>query len=187
MPTSPFATTLGRLAGVTTLAVGLAAGTVAPAAAQEAQQPAAQQAAPQAVSFAGDGGVVFWQVKPDKTADFEYVMGRYREALEKSEDATKKQVATGLRIYRTSPWAAPGAKEPDPGQNVLYLFIAEPAVRDADYSSAAILKLLYEAFPSEGQDLYKKLVDSAAGGRSVLNLHKFTNPPPAAPPAPPAQ
>jgi hypothetical protein len=168
MPTHFMSVSLTRLAGAAIVVAGLVAGTVADVAAQQAP---AQQAAP-AVTFAGDGGVVFWQVKPDRTADFEAVMAKWREALGKTEDPVRKQIGAGLRIYKTTPWVAPGGNAPDPAANVLYLLIADPAAKDADYSSAAILKLLYEAFPSEGQDLYKKLVESSAGGRSVLNLQQ---------------
>lgn len=131
--------------------------------AQEAQPPAqpAQPAQP-AVNFNLDGGLVFWQVKPDKTADFEYVMGKLREALQKAEDPARKQLAAGWKVYKV--------QEPAPGGNVFYVFLIEPAVKGADYSSAAMLKILYDSFPTEAQDLYKKLTESNAGGRNVLNL-----------------
>lgn len=133
--------------------------------AQEAQQPA--QPAQPAVNFNLDGGLMFWQVKPDRTADFEYVMGKLKEALQKAEDPARKALATGWKIYKV--------QEPAPGGNVFYVFLIEPAVKGADYSSAAILKILYETFPTEAQDLYKKLTESNAGGRNILNLQVAVN------------
>lgn len=135
--------------------------------AQESQPAQPAQAQAPAVTFALDGGLVFWQIKPDKTADFEYVMGKLKEALHKSEDPARKQLATGWRVYKV--------QEPAPGGNVYYLFLIEPAVKGADYSSAAMLKILYDTFPSEAQDLYKKLTEASAGGRNVLNLQVTAN------------
>jgi hypothetical protein len=179
MPTPSFLQRLSWIAGACVAGAVLGAGAPADLFAQAtpaqpaapAQAAPAQPAAPaQTVTFAGDGGVVFWQIKPDRTADFELVMGKYKEALEKSEDPARKQMAAGLHIYKTSAWVPPGGQEPAPQPNVLYLFVIDPVVKDADYSSSAILKTLYDVFPSEGQDLYKKFVESAAGGRNVLNL-----------------
>jgi hypothetical protein len=143
-------------------AVGLMAVSSA-AAAQDTPPPPAQPA----VNFNLDGGLVFWQIKPDKIADFEYVLGKLKEALQKAEDPARKQLATGWKVYKV--------QEPAPGGNVFYLFLIEPAVKGADYSSAAILKILYDAFPSEAQDLYKKMTESNAGGRNILNLQLSMN------------
>jgi hypothetical protein len=134
---------------------------------EPAPTPAQPSTPPPAVTFALDGGLMFWQVKPDKTADFEFVLGKLKEALHKSEDATRKQQATGWKIYKV--------QEPAPGGNVFYLFVIDPAVKGADYSSAAILKTLYDTYPTDAQDLYKKLTESSAGGRNVLNLQLITN------------
>ncbi len=122
----------------------------------------AQEAQAPAPSFTGDAGLMFWQVKPDKTADFEYVMNKLKDALLKTEDAARKEQAGGWRIYKVA--------EPAPGGNVFYLFMIEPAVKGADYTSTTILKILYDAHPSEAQDLYKKFSESVAGGRNVLNM-----------------
>lgn len=117
---------------------------------------------PATLTFELDGGLVFWTIRPDKTADFESVMAKLKEALLKSEDPARKQLATGWKVYKV--------QEPAPQGNVFYLFLVEPAVKGADYSSAAILKILYDTYPAEAQDLYKKLTDATVGGRNVLNL-----------------
>ena len=45
-------------------------------------------------------------IKPDKTADFEMVMGKLKEAMAKSEKPERKQQAAGWKVF----------KSPDPGR-----------------------------------------------------------------------
>jgi hypothetical protein len=63
---------------------------------------------------------------------------------------------------------------PDGTRAVLYIFYIDPAVKDADYT---ITKILAEAFPSEVQDLYNKLVACypQQGGQSIVNLQLIGN------------
>ena len=124
-----------------------------------AQQPAAQQAAPQGRVFGSDAGMMFNPIKAEATADFELVMGKLKEALVKSQDATRQQQAKSWKLYK--------AVEPGPGGSVLYIFIMDPAVKGADYSVA---KILSEAFPTEVQALYQKYSAAYAGGQSLINL-----------------
>ena len=65
-------------------------------------------------------------IKPDKTADFEAVVGKLKEALTKSEKPERKQQAASWKVF----------KSPDPaaGGNVLYVFVIDPAVKGADYT-----------------------------------------------------
>ena len=111
--------------------------------------------------FASEAGLIFNQVKADKTADFELVMAKLKEALAKSEDATRRQQAAGWKVFRSV--------EPGPNGSVLYVFVMDPAVQGADYTVA---KILNEAFPAEVQDLYKKFADAYAGAsaQSLVNL-----------------
>jgi hypothetical protein len=126
---------------------------------QEPQQP---QTPPAGIQFTGQAGVVFNQIKPDRTADFEYVIGRLKEAMAQTDDPTRRRQAEGWRIYR--------AKEPAGEGAILYLFLIDPVVPEADYTASGILKLLYEVFPSEGQELYQKFTESFTGSRNMLNL-----------------
>ena len=128
---------------------------------QPAQQPQQQQQAPPARTFTADAGMFFNQIKPDKTADFERIMGRVKEALAKSTDPVRKQQAASWKVFKSV--------EPGPQGNVLYLWVMDPAVKGADYT---ITKILADAFPSEVQELYKTLVDCypAQGGQSMVNL-----------------
>ena len=67
-----------------------------------AQEPAPQPAAPAAMTLDSGAGMFFHMIKPDRTADFEWVMGKIREALAKSEDASRKQQATGLSVLKST-------------------------------------------------------------------------------------
>jgi hypothetical protein len=143
----------GRRRVFTGLALVLAAlaVSVAPAFAQAA-------AAPPARTISGDAGVIYYVVKADKTADFEMIVGKLKEALGKSENAVHKQQAAGWRVFRQT--------EPGPNGNALYVALVDPAVKDADYN---ILPVLYAAFPAEAQALYATYRDSLAGGVSNVN------------------
>ncbi len=131
----------------------------ASALASDPQQPAAQQAAPQGRVFGADAGMMFNPIKAEATADFEMVMGKLKEALAKSQDATRQQQAKSWKLFK--------AQEPGPGGSVLYVFIMDPAVKGADYSVA---KILSEAFPTEVQELYQKYSAAYSGGQSLINL-----------------
>src|SRR5712664_4017461 len=144
------------------LAVGLLVGTVSAAAIMHAQAAPAQQAAaaPTTRSFAGDGGMVLNFIKPDKTIDFEDVMAKLKEALNKSEKPGRKEQAKSWKVF----------KSPDPaaGGNALYVFIIDPAIKDADYT---VSNILAEAFPpAEVNELYKKYADAYASGQNFVNL-----------------
>ena len=119
----------------------------------------AQQAAPAARTFTADAGMIFNIIKPDKTADFEMVMGRLKEALQKSADPQRKEMAAGWKLFKS--------QEPGPNGNVLYIFIMDPVVKGADYTTS---KILAEAFPDEVQALYQKFSDSYAAGQNLVNL-----------------
>ena len=95
--------------------------------------------------FTSPSGLVFNQVRPDKTADFEQVATRLRAALRTSTDGTRRKQGEGLKIYK--------AEEPYNGLT-LYVFVLDPAVPSADYS---IMRILAEAYPADVQDLYAKL------------------------------
>src|SRR2546430_1381743 len=128
-----------------------------------AQQPAAPAQQAQQVSnarlFPNDGGMVLNFIKPDKTADFEAVMAKLKEALQKSDKPERKQQAAGWKIF----------KSPEPAQNgnVLYVFVIDPAVKGADYTVSTALA---EVFPQEVQTLYKQYADAYASGQNFVNL-----------------
>jgi hypothetical protein len=125
----------------------------------QAAPAAAAQAAPTARLFASDAGMVLNFIKQDKTADFEAVIGKLKEALNKSEKPERKQQAASWKVF----------KSPDPaaGGNVLYVFMIDPAVKGADYTVSTILA---EAFPTEVQTLYKQYAEAYASGQNFVNL-----------------
>jgi hypothetical protein len=128
--------------------------------AQQAAPPAQQAAAPPAKRvFGSDAGLVLNFIKADKTADFESVMGKLKEALAKSDKPERKQQAASWKVFKSP--------EPAAGGNVLYVFIIDPAVKDADYTVSTILA---EAFPQEVQAIFKQYSDSYASGQNFVNL-----------------
>jgi hypothetical protein len=133
------------------------------AGAMQAQAPApAQQAqaAPPPRVFASDAGMVLNFVKADKTADFEAVMAKLKEALQKSTKPERKQQAAGWRVFK--------AQEPAQGGNVLYVFVIDPSVKGADYT---VSNILVEAFtPAEVNELYKQYAGAYASGQNFVNL-----------------
>jgi hypothetical protein len=139
-----------------------------PSGQQPAQQPAAQTPGR---TFSSDAGMLFNMIKPDKTADFEAIIARVKDALSKSPNPVRKQQAAGWKVFKS---VEPGMPLPDGTRAVLYIFYIDPAVKDADYT---ITKILAEAFPSEVQDLYNKLVACypQQGGQSIVNLQLIGN------------
>jgi hypothetical protein len=122
-------------------------------------QPASQAAVPANHVFASDAGLVLNFVKADKTTDFEAVIARLREGLQKSDKPERKQQAASWKVFR--------AAEPAANGSVLYLFLIDPAVKGADYTVSTILA---EAFPTEVQALYKQYAEAYAAGQNFVNL-----------------
>jgi len=135
------------------VAVCSAAPTRVHAQAAQAQAPAAARV------FASDAGMVLNFIKADKTADFEAVIGKMKEALQKSDKPERKQQAATWKVFKSA----------DPAQNnqVLYVFFIDPPVKGADYTVSTILN---EGFPTEVQALYKQYAEAYATGQNFLNL-----------------
>jgi hypothetical protein len=132
----------------------------APSLYAQAAAPAAQAAAaPTTRVFASDAGMVLNFIKPDKTADFETIIGKLKEALAKSEKPERKQQAASWKVFK-SPEAAQGG-------NALYVFLIDPSVKGADYTVSTILA---EAFPTDVQALYKQYAEAYATGQNFVNL-----------------
>src|SRR5512139_1499593 len=69
----------------------------APAFAQDAP---AQPAAP-VLPIDGDAAVISILIKPDKTADFEFVLNKLKDALQKSENPERKKQAAGWKVFKS--------------------------------------------------------------------------------------
>ena len=137
--------------------IALAGFTLAGAAVASAQE--AAKAAP-VMALDGDAAVITILIKPDKTADFEAVIAKYKEALEKSENATRKQQLAGMRFFK-SPTQAQG--------NAMYIIYVDNVVKGEEYD---ITRVVTEVFPVEVQAIYQKYKDSFAG-RQIIPLNKI--------------
>jgi hypothetical protein len=133
---------------------------------QAAPAPAAgAQAAANPYMFTSDGVVLSYYVKPDKTADFDMIIGRLKEALAKSEKPERKEMAKNWKIFK--------ATEAGPGMGTVYVSLIVPPVKGADYTVSTILS---EAFPAEANDLYKKYAEAfATPPGSLLHLTLFSD------------
>jgi hypothetical protein len=138
---------------------------VPPLAGQPAPPP---PSVPASRKFTSDSGIMFSVIKPDKTADFEAVLGRVKEALAKSQDPKRKQQALSWRVFK--------GLEAGPGGNVVYIWFLDPVVKDEEYSITTILS---EAFPNEAQDLWAKYTACFVSGQTMLNLAQVLNMSPA--------
>jgi hypothetical protein len=129
---------------------------VAPAQAQQNQR-----------LFTADAGLWLHFVKPESTADFEMVIAKLKEALQKSEKPERKQQAATWKIFKQA--------DPVPaGGNVLYVFFLDPSVKDVDYTVSTILA---ESLPpAEVGELFKKYADAyGSPAMNVVNLSLIQN------------
>jgi hypothetical protein len=123
---------------VTVVFVFLGAGIAALA--QAPSRPAAQE-----YVFPTGAGVLFFHVRPERADDFEAVVKRLAEALDRSIDPVRRQQAANWRIYRSAE---------TPREAVIYLFFFDPAVSGADYDP---IKILSEDAPAELSGLFERL------------------------------
>ena len=120
------------------------------------------------VTFDGDTAMMTVAIKPDKTADFEQIIAKVREALLKSDKPERKQQAAGWKLVK-----GPAMKD----GNIIYIHMISPVVKGADYT---ILPILYEATtdPAEQRKLFEQYRDAFAGGlgngtyNTVVDLSK---------------
>jgi hypothetical protein len=108
------------------------------------QNAGVQAQAPQKLTMEGDLALLSVAIRPDKTADYEKVLGKVKEALTKSTAPEAKQQLAGWKVIK-------GLK-PMPDGNVVYTHVITP-VAGADYN---ILQVLYATFtdPAEQKELY---------------------------------
>ena len=136
--------------------VVLAALTLAGASVAAAQETAAKPAP--VMTLEGDAAVVTILIKPDKTADFEAVLAKYKESLEKSDNAARKQQLAGMKFFKAQQAAPQGA---------VYIIYVDPVVKGEEYD---ITRVVAEVFPVEVQEVFQKYKDAFAGRAvSVLN------------------
>ena len=138
--------------------MALAAFTLAGAGVASAQEPAAP--AKPVLTLDGDAAVVTFLIKPDKTADFESVMAKLKEALGKSDKAERKAAARRPEVLQVAHSRC--------NDSAVYILMVDPVVKDEEYD---ITRLITEVFPVEVQEVFLKYKDSFAG-RAITILNK---------------
>ena len=180
---------VGTAAGLVTFlaAIGVGAQQAAQPAGQPPPQPPAAPAAPPAPStpvpgtvtctappppaklperiFNAPVGVLLQPVVATRVADFEKFLGYVREAIASSQDKTVQQQAQGWKFFKMA--------ETGPNNDVLFLFVLDPAVPCVDYALGPILAAAIpdEAKLSEIWALYKGAVRV---GSTIMNLVPVT-------------
>jgi hypothetical protein len=84
------------------------------------------QTAPQKTLFTGDVVIQAFAINPDKTADYEGVITKLKDALTKSEAPEAKQQLAGWKVIKNA--------TPNPDGSIVYIHIISPVVKTADYS-----------------------------------------------------
>jgi hypothetical protein len=132
-----------------------------PVSAQPPPSPAPQAtAAPAPRVFASPTGLVLNFIKADKTADFEAVVAKLKDALQKSPNAQRKEQAASWKVYKSP--------DPGPGGSVLYVYVVDPVIKGADYTVATILAEAYSA--EELVALRKQYTEAYSTGQNFVNL-----------------
>ena len=120
----------------------------------------AQEPAKPVLTLDGEAAIVLVLIKPDKTADFEAVVAKYKEAFGKSDNPKRKEQLAGMTVL----------KSPTPiGGNTAYVFRVDPVLKGEEYD---ITRIIVEVFPSEATDMYNKYKDAFAG-RQIIPLNKL--------------
>ena len=128
-------------------------------------QPAAAAPAPTApkVPFDTPAGILLVQIKKDKTADFEEMMGKLRAGIAKSSDETLKKQGAGLKVFKST----------EAGPNVIYVLYFDPAVPNTEYELFNMLlrTMTPDEQRAEGvQEMWKRYADAFAAGLNKLSL-----------------
>lgn len=148
----------------------LVAMTFAGASTATAQEPAAAPAQPPAEEKKVfplpqacqdcDVALITVLIKQDRTADFEMVLNKVKEALAKSENPQRKQQAAGWVVFK-------GA-QPYQG-NATYIMRIDPIVNGAEYD---LMRIIAEVFPVEVQEIFAKYKDAFAG-RAITEMKRL--------------
>lgn len=145
--------------GVSVVLLLLGSGVDAAQAPQQASRPAQAPAQPQTPASRApatadatplrDMWLVIYNVRPDKTADFEAVATRVRDALQRSTTPRRRQQAEGLRIHRSA--------LPNPDGHVVY-FVQIPTEPTSDVDRTGLDVLVDAVLPAEATALKQQLV-----------------------------
>jgi hypothetical protein len=118
-------------------------------------QEAAAQPAPQKATFNTDTVIIVYAVNPGKDAEYEQVIAKLKEALNKSTDPMAKQQLAGWKVVKS-----PTSLTKDSSSS--YIHIISPVVKGADYS---ISNIVYAVSTDDEKrafyDLYKGALKGA--------------------------
>jgi hypothetical protein len=128
-----------------------------PAADAQSNTPANADTAKPVLTFDSDSVLITLLIKPDKTADFEFVLARLKEALANSPNPTRQAQAAGWRIFKATQMAQ---------GNAVYIMRIDPVIKGQEYD---ITRLIAEVFPVEVQDLFTKYRNAFAG-RAIVDM-----------------
>jgi hypothetical protein len=103
------------------------------------------QTAPQKTMFTGDVVIQAFSINPDKTADYEQIIAKLKDALSKSEAPEAKQQLAGWKVIKNA--------MPNPDGTIVYIHVISPVVKMADYS---VMNNIYSAVkdPAEQKAVY---------------------------------
>ena len=104
------------------------------------------QTAPQKTLFTGDVVIQAFSINPDKTADYEQIITKLKEALSKSEAPEAKEQLAGWKVIKNA--------MPNPDGTIVYIHIISPVVKDADYS---IMNNIYASVkdPAQQKEIFE--------------------------------
>ena len=158
-----------RLIAVPLLSAFLLATPVTAGQQTDAERQAREQQARE--PFVLDGPIAIWTVaiRPDKTTDFEAIIGRVREALVTSPSAERRQQAMSWTVIKLAPPLADGT--------IAYVHLVNPVVAGADYS---LMHILYDAYPHERFELYQRYKNAFAQNLALAHgaiVHDMAKPP----------
>lgn len=141
-----------------------------PVAAEPTPDPANSQ-------FLTDTGLLLVVVKPALAPDYELVIHTLQEAMAKTADPQRQDVAKGWRVFK--------ANEGDAKGNIVYVHVLMPVVPGFDYR---VSLLVDEMVKGLAPDMLSKYRDALASPPTKLSLIEFANMAvaPIAPPPPPA-
>lgn len=146
-----------RAVGLLAASLLIGLGAVRGASASDVAQQAAPETAKPVLVLEGPTAMITVLIKPDKTADFELVLDKLREALLKSENPVRQKQAAGWFVYKGG--------QPIQG-NTAYIMRIEPVVPGEEYD---ISRLIAEVFPTEVQEIFEKY-RGAFAGRAIAGL-----------------
>ena len=148
----------GALAAAAAVGVGLGMALARGSEAAQADSARAEDARAER-TFEAPAGMILNYVRANQTAAFETLTNRLLRALADSEDGEHQAQAAGWKVYK--------ALEPGPNGDVLYVWLLDPAVAEADYSVAHLLR---DEFPADVQDLYERYHRAFGLGQALINL-----------------